>query len=44
MASPDPLLAALKPLLKARGITYKALGVDLGLSEPSTSGCSPGTR
>ena len=35
MASTDPLLAALKPLLKARGITYKALGTELGLSEPS---------
>jgi transcriptional regulator with XRE-family HTH domain len=35
MANTDPLLAALKPLLKARGITYKALGRELGLSEPS---------
>lgn len=35
MASTDPILAALKPLLKARGITYKALGAELGLSEPS---------
>jgi len=34
-ASQDPLLATLKPMLKARGITYKALGRELGLSEPS---------
>jgi transcriptional regulator with XRE-family HTH domain len=35
MPNADPLLAALKPLLKARGITYKALARELGLSEPS---------
>ena len=35
MPSPDPLLAALKSLLKACGITYEALGAELGLSEPS---------
>ncbi len=35
MAEIDPLLATLKPLLRSRGITYKALGRELGLSEPS---------
>ena len=33
MASTDPILAALKPLLKARGITCKALGAELGLGD-----------